>query len=302
MPRKRDPRRDKAFEIWKTSNGERKLKDIADELDCSPSQVRKWKSQDKWDEKMNGNVTNPKRSVTKKKETNRIRDATPDEEPSQSDELTDKQRLFCMHYVKSFNATMAAIKAGYGKDTAHVQGSRLLKNVKVSAYIRELKEDLQSELFVNAKDVLNYYVKIAFADITDYVTFTRKDVQTGKRDVLMNEDGSVKDIVPRVDSYNEMYFKNSEEVDGTIISEVKQGREGVSVKLIDKKWALEKLEKYFDLLPDHYKRKLEEEKLALQRDKVELEKTKVLGEEEEYEDDGFIDALDDKTTEVWGDD
>ncbi|GAA5417936.1 hypothetical protein Pryu01_03014 [Paraliobacillus ryukyuensis] len=68
MPRKRDPRRDKAFEIWKQSNGEKKLKDIAAELDVADTQVRKWKSQDNWNDKVKGNVTNSKRNVTKRKE------------------------------------------------------------------------------------------------------------------------------------------------------------------------------------------------------------------------------------------
>jgi uncharacterized protein YjcR len=63
MARQRDPRRDEAFEIWKSTNGEKPLKDIAVELDCSPSQIRKWKSQDNWEG--NSNVTNEKRSVTK---------------------------------------------------------------------------------------------------------------------------------------------------------------------------------------------------------------------------------------------
>lgn len=64
MPRQRDPRRDEAFIQWKESNGAKLLKDIANDLDCQPSQIRKWKSQDKWEEKLKGNVTNSKRSVT----------------------------------------------------------------------------------------------------------------------------------------------------------------------------------------------------------------------------------------------
>jgi len=66
MARKRDPRRDEAYEIWKSTNGEKPLKDIAAELSCSPSQIRKWKSQDNWEG--NSNVTKTKRSVTKQKE------------------------------------------------------------------------------------------------------------------------------------------------------------------------------------------------------------------------------------------
>lgn len=64
MARKRDPRRDEAKRIWLESNGEKQLKEIASELNISDSQVRKWKSLDKWNAELKGNVTNPKGNVT----------------------------------------------------------------------------------------------------------------------------------------------------------------------------------------------------------------------------------------------
>ena len=64
MARKRDPRRDEAKKIWLESNGEKQLKDIADELNVSDSQVRKWKSIDKWSAELKGNVTIGKSNVT----------------------------------------------------------------------------------------------------------------------------------------------------------------------------------------------------------------------------------------------
>lgn len=64
MARKRDPRRDEAKKIWLESNGEKQLKDIADELNVSDSQVRKWKSLDKWSAELKGNVTIGKSNVT----------------------------------------------------------------------------------------------------------------------------------------------------------------------------------------------------------------------------------------------
>lgn len=67
MPRSRSPDRDKAFELWCDSGGEMKLKDIAAELGVSDSQVRKWKNQDRWDERLKGNVTEPNSNVTKRK-------------------------------------------------------------------------------------------------------------------------------------------------------------------------------------------------------------------------------------------
>ncbi|EOE4933172.1 phage terminase small subunit [Enterococcus hirae] len=64
MARKRDPRRDEAKRIWLESNGEKQLKDIASELNVSDSQIRKWKSIDKWSAELKGNVTNAKGNVT----------------------------------------------------------------------------------------------------------------------------------------------------------------------------------------------------------------------------------------------
>lgn len=64
MARKRDPRRDEAKRIWLESNGEKQLKEIALELNVSDSQVRKWKSVDKWSAELKGNVTIGKSNVT----------------------------------------------------------------------------------------------------------------------------------------------------------------------------------------------------------------------------------------------
>ncbi|MDT6324502.1 phage terminase small subunit [Enterococcus faecium] len=64
MARQRDPRRDEAKRIWLESNVEKQLKEIASELNVSDSQVRKWKSQDKWSAELKSNVTNGKSNVT----------------------------------------------------------------------------------------------------------------------------------------------------------------------------------------------------------------------------------------------
>ncbi|RKJ44374.1 hypothetical protein D7X98_12645 [bacterium 1XD8-76] len=49
MARPRSPGRDKARQLWLDSGKSRLLKSIAEELQVSEEQVRKWKNQDKWD-------------------------------------------------------------------------------------------------------------------------------------------------------------------------------------------------------------------------------------------------------------
>ena len=64
MPRARSPERDLAYQLWLDSGKKKKLKDIAAEVGVSESQVRKWKSQDKW----NGNATKHVKSHITKQE------------------------------------------------------------------------------------------------------------------------------------------------------------------------------------------------------------------------------------------
>ncbi|MGW8957650.1 phage terminase small subunit [Paenibacillus sp. NPDC055715] len=67
MPRERSPERDKARLMWLESGGTMRLKDIAAALSIGETQVRKWKSQDKWADDLNSNVTiEAKSNVTKR--------------------------------------------------------------------------------------------------------------------------------------------------------------------------------------------------------------------------------------------
>ena len=121
---------------------------------------------------------------------------------------------------------MSATKAGYAKNSAHVEGSRLLRNANVSAEIRRLKGEMQQGVFIDAMDILNKYIQIAFADISDYVYFGSVE-----REQLHPETGKVMlDSNFKPITYKESYvdFKNADEVDGTIITEVKEGKDGVS--------------------------------------------------------------------------
>ncbi len=192
------------------------------------------------------------------------------EKNEEAPELSDRQVLFCFHYVKSFNATMAAIKAGYAKSGAHVEGCRLLKNPKVREYIKQLKAEMQEEVMLNATDVLQEYMKIAFADISDYIDFGQKEILVG-----VDKKGN-----PITRTVNAVDLIDSDQVDGSVIQEIRQGKSGVSVKLQDKMKALEKLEKYFDLLPDHQQRRFAEEKLKLERER--LEHTKKMDEKKVF--------------------
>ena len=56
MARERSPLRDKAKELYINSKGAIKLVDIAAQLNLKDTQIRKWKSQDKWDNELEGTL------------------------------------------------------------------------------------------------------------------------------------------------------------------------------------------------------------------------------------------------------
>ncbi|WP_084146884.1 phage terminase small subunit-related protein [Paenibacillus wynnii] len=56
MARERSPERDKAKQMWLASSGMMKLKDIAAALFIGENKVRKWKSLDRWEDELKGNV------------------------------------------------------------------------------------------------------------------------------------------------------------------------------------------------------------------------------------------------------
>lgn len=72
MAKARSPNREKAFDLYKESGGTKPLVEIAAELNVSDSQIRKWKNQDKWDDQLKGNVTNPKSNATNQKSQGQV--------------------------------------------------------------------------------------------------------------------------------------------------------------------------------------------------------------------------------------
>ena len=78
---------------------------------------------------------------------------------------THKQNAFINEYLKDFNATQAAIRAGYSEKTAYSQGQRLLKNVEVEAAI----QTRLNELKMSADEALRLQSEIARGDMADFM-------------------------------------------------------------------------------------------------------------------------------------
>lgn len=236
-----------------------KLVEIASQLNVSEGTVRSWKSRYKWD----CNVANKKRNVAKRKREEKSKNkkaiAEAVDQVIDNPDLTDKQRIFCLHYVRCFNATKAyqkAYKCDYLSAKAH--GYELLQSVAVCEEIKRLKQNRLNREMLDESDIFQKYMDIAFSDITDYVTFGQEEVPVmamyGPVEIKDEETGKKVPLTKRI---NVVKFKESSEVDGTLITEVKQGRDGASIKLADRMKALDWLAEHMDMATTEQRARIE---------------------------------------------
>ena len=208
-----------------------KYKDIADKYGTTINTVKSWKKRYAWSR--DGAHKNEK-VCTQNKKSATIREVQIDDgtkETLQNEELTPEQQMFCIYYIRTFNATQSYQKAyGCSHDSALRAGPRLLGNVGVRTEIDRLKEMKRRQIVVGAEDIVELQMRIAFSDITDFVEFGNDDV------------GGLKIC--------NVLVKNDNEVDGSLISEISTNQNGIKIKLADKQKAIDWLTKYFLMHPD----------------------------------------------------
>lgn len=236
-----------------------KYKDIAEKYAVSLNTVKSWKKRYNW-----------QRGAPKEKRVRTKVARVAVKKITDNDELTEKQKRFCLFYLQRYNATWAyqqAYEADY--DTAKTEGSRTLANPNVKKLLTELKQQQASDLYLDANDILKEFVKQATANLGDYLDF-------GKYDILaQDESGNVKlDTNDNPIKYRNSWvqLKNKKGLDTSLIKSVHIGKDGVVVELYDKQKAMKEL---LDRLPEP--------------------------EVKDDSDDGFITAIDKKMGDIWKD-
>jgi len=97
--------------------------------------------------------------------------------------LTDKQKLFCEEYVRSFDKIKAMKAGGYALPKHTTGGAqrklieqnfeKIMSSEAVQEYILLLKQDVASRLGVSVDDIIDEYKLMAFANIEDYVEWDK---------------------------------------------------------------------------------------------------------------------------------
>ncbi len=156
--------------------------------------------------------------------------------------LNNNQKLFCQEYLKlGMNGTQAYLnvyKNVKKEETAMAGASRMLRNVKVQEYIKELQEKVEKKAVVTIEDIVKELTAIAFADRTKISKMNKKKMKL--------ESGTEID-------YEDVEFELTENLDEDtkkVISGYKKGKFGLSVETYDKLKALELLGKYLGMFKD----------------------------------------------------
>lgn len=221
------PREDKSAQINKAQillKQGKKLVEISKELGVPEGTVRRWKHEGKLECERSvkkANVRKPKKAAPIKEEAFLEKE---------EEDITDKRELFCLYYVKYRNQVKAyqkAYKCSY--ENACSNASKLLKNTEVRSRINELLEELRENIEVDIKDIARKQADIAYADAKDFFDISKK--------------GTV-------------ILKPYEELDGTLIKEIKNGKFGIEIKLKDGQKALDWLGGHQDVLAQNEKDKV----------------------------------------------
>jgi phage terminase, small subunit len=261
-----------------------KQKEIAKKYDTTINTVKSWSRRYEWSKKKK-NGAHQNKSVHTKKECKKIA-----EEIVETSELDEERQLFCIYYLKYHNKVKAyqKVKPSTPYNSACVMASRWSKEPAVIEEINRLKKELYEDALLDPHDIVQKYIDIAFADINDYLEYGREEVPVIVKNPITGEDEILKQTV------NMVKFKESAYVDGTILSEVKKGKDGASIKLSDRMKALDWLSKHMNLAT-------EEQRAKIDLIKAQTKKITIDDEKEEIEDDGFLDALNASAKEDWED-
>lgn len=143
--------------------------------------------------------------------------------------LSNKQKLFCDEYLIDLNVTQAAIRAGYKAKYADSQAYKLLDNPEIKEYVDKRMRDREKRTEITQDVVLEELRNIALAKPTDF--FEVEDMGQYKR----------VNIVPTKDI--------PEDKIGAIAS-IKQGANGIEVKLHDRLKALELIGRHLGMFKD----------------------------------------------------
>ena len=125
-------------------------------------------------------------------------------------QLTSNQQIFADEYMKDRNATrayMVAYPRVKDAEVAAAASSRLLRNVRVAAYIDKKLEDMSSERIATATEVMETLTRVLRREEKEYTVVTLKRRRSyydenGKKIIEEREEPEIVEMPTRVTDVN----------------------------------------------------------------------------------------------------
>lgn len=271
MPRQRSEERDKAFKIYKEHNGKIANREIARQLGIPEKSISGWKVKDKWDTQLNGVLQKNKRSTPKKinkggapkSNKNAVGHGAPHKN-------TNAERHgFFSRIFPDDPETMAIVNSIETKNPLDIIWENIV--IQYTAIARA-----QRIMYVkNQEDMTKERSGSSFGERSDSVTYTIQFAWDKQASFMQAQSRAIKTLEGLIGRYEDMIEKYEHK--GLLVEE--------------HRLRIEKIKS--DMASDR-------ERLKLDQQRFEHEKIKSGDSDPETTDDGFVQALEGKTREVWG--
>lgn len=157
--------------------------------------------------------------------------------------LTPKQQRFVEEYLIDLNATRAAIRAGYSEKRASEIGYQLLQKTTVQIAIDSAQQRRSERTEITQDMVLQELARIGFSDI-------RKIVRWGNTTMAPGVNNAGEETMEVCHGLALVGADDIDDETAAAIAEISEGREGLKIKLHDKKGALVDIGKHLGMFKD----------------------------------------------------
>jgi phage terminase small subunit len=159
--------------------------------------------------------------------------------------MRHKQQRFAIEYCVDFNATQAAIRAGYSPDSAHAQGCDLLKLPEVLKMVEDRKADLAAAAGITPDWILRKWREIVEEDPNDLMETRNKPCSQCWPAGLEYDEPNVACGLCMGQGRVVTIFKNSR--GRKLFAGVKKTKDGLEIKTRDQDAALKNLSAYLGM-------------------------------------------------------
>lgn len=126
--------------------------------------------------------------------------------------LTAKQRRFVQEYLIDLNATQAAIRAGYSKNSARQVGTENLSKPSIKQAIEERLKQIDEEKTADAKEIREFWTRVMRGEEKD--TVLRYDNEGHQVEAEINV--SMKDRIRASELMGKSFAMFTDKVDSNI--------------------------------------------------------------------------------------